>query len=104
MRVPERSGIAAEHSRRAIRNYLRVFQVAPRAAQNAELAEFAEHAGRCVQGRSAVFCGVCLLRILPLRYRNAQAVYNLDIMIRPTVARVDLGALKSNFRRIVEHL
>ena len=25
-------------------------------------------------------------------------------MIRPTVARVDLGALKSNFRRIVEHL
>ena len=25
-------------------------------------------------------------------------------MIRPTVARVDLGALKSNFRHIVEHL
>ena len=25
-------------------------------------------------------------------------------MIRPTVARVDLGALKSNYRRIVEHL
>jgi alanine racemase len=25
-------------------------------------------------------------------------------MIRPTVARVDLGALKANFRRIVEHL
>src|SRR5829696_7475742 len=30
--------------------------------------------------------------------------YNRSDMIRPTVARVDLGALKSNYRHIVDHL
>src|SRR5918912_2268941 len=31
-------------------------------------------------------------------------MYDPSRMIRPTVARVDLAALKSNYRRIVEHL
>ena len=39
----------------------------------------------------------------PSRHR-AEGRYNLSQMIRPTVARVDLSALKSNYRLIVEHL
>src|SRR5207244_8873310 len=39
-----------------------------------------------------------------LRLKPSQAALPVPERIRPTVARVDLGALKSNYRAIVDHL